>query len=235
MIQLVFRSSLAKKEINIREGIIDAGYIENIIAMLQNDSEKIYIIEPNEKIAQTIFLLLVKIIQLVLVGNREKLEITAKGIQGFGSMDRIDIPVNMAEEKVIDKEKIISTYQPISILPYDRYMVIIERKVKDQVQIFEAEAKICESKKIGLVNLYIPAKNYSHIKIPIYNNMGDIIEIPEETTIGYLTTEIENQLPDTIPDFLQLCEYTRRMLSAPTRTIGTDELGKLKPTLMDAT
>ncbi|KAG9293523.1 hypothetical protein G9A89_005526 [Geosiphon pyriformis] len=51
MIQLVSRSSLAKKEINIRGGIIDAGYIENIITMLQNDSEKTYIIEPNKKIA----------------------------------------------------------------------------------------------------------------------------------------------------------------------------------------
>ncbi|KAG9299640.1 hypothetical protein G9A89_020811 [Geosiphon pyriformis] len=35
MIQLASWSSLAKKGINIREGIIDAGYIENIIAMLQ--------------------------------------------------------------------------------------------------------------------------------------------------------------------------------------------------------
>ncbi|KAG9303575.1 hypothetical protein G9A89_018471 [Geosiphon pyriformis] len=61
MVQLVSRSSLAKKGINIRERIIDARYIGNIIAMLQNDSEKTYIIEPNEKIAQAIFLSLVKI------------------------------------------------------------------------------------------------------------------------------------------------------------------------------
>ncbi|KAG9294811.1 hypothetical protein G9A89_008503 [Geosiphon pyriformis] len=50
MIQLVSKSSLVKKEINIKEKIIDAGYVGNIIAMLQNNSEKIYIIEPNEKI-----------------------------------------------------------------------------------------------------------------------------------------------------------------------------------------
>ncbi|KAG9291689.1 hypothetical protein G9A89_022108 [Geosiphon pyriformis] len=80
MIQLASRSSLAKKGINIRRRIIDAEYVENIIAMLQNDSEKAYIIEPNEKIAQTIFLPLVKIAQLVSVGNRKKLRITAKGI-----------------------------------------------------------------------------------------------------------------------------------------------------------
>ncbi|KAG9303446.1 hypothetical protein G9A89_013773 [Geosiphon pyriformis] len=151
--------------------------------MLQNDSEKTYIIEPNKKIAQVIFLSLVKIAQLVSVRNRKKLEITAKEIQSFGFTSRIDVPINMAEKKIVDKGEIISTHQSISILPYDQYIVIIERKVKDQVQIFEAEATICELKKIRLVNLHIPAKNHSHIKILIYNNTRDIIKIPEGTTI----------------------------------------------------
>ncbi|KAG9286410.1 hypothetical protein G9A89_014576 [Geosiphon pyriformis] len=61
IVQLASRSSLVKKRINIRGKIIDAEYIGNIIAMLQNNSEKTYIIEPNKKIAQAIFLLLVKI------------------------------------------------------------------------------------------------------------------------------------------------------------------------------
>ncbi|KAG9286212.1 hypothetical protein G9A89_014198 [Geosiphon pyriformis] len=61
MIQLALKSSLAKKKINIKRGIIDAEYVENIITILQNNSEKIYIIEPNKKIAQTIFLSLIKI------------------------------------------------------------------------------------------------------------------------------------------------------------------------------
>ncbi|KAG9286080.1 hypothetical protein G9A89_022757 [Geosiphon pyriformis] len=95
-------SSLAKRGINKRREIINMGYVGNIIAMLQNDSEKAYIIKPNEKIAQAIFLLLVKIAQLVSVRNREELEITARGIQGFGSTSRIDVPVNMAEEEIID-------------------------------------------------------------------------------------------------------------------------------------
>ncbi|KAG9294554.1 hypothetical protein G9A89_008665 [Geosiphon pyriformis] len=80
MVQLASRSSLAKRGINIRGGIINAGYIGNIIAMLQNDSKKAYIIEPNKRIVQTIFLPLVKIAQLVLVRNREELGITARGI-----------------------------------------------------------------------------------------------------------------------------------------------------------
>ncbi|KAG9298645.1 hypothetical protein G9A89_012713 [Geosiphon pyriformis] len=61
IVQLTFRSSLVKKEINIKGGIIDTEYMGNIIAILQNDSEKAYIIELNKKIAQAIFLPLVKI------------------------------------------------------------------------------------------------------------------------------------------------------------------------------
>ncbi|KAG9307613.1 hypothetical protein G9A89_023178 [Geosiphon pyriformis] len=109
IVQLVSRSSLAKRGINIREGIIDTEYVGNIIAILQNNSKKTYVIEPNEKIVQTIFLSLVKIAQLVSIGNREELGITARGIQRFGSMSRVDIPVNMVEEEIIDKGEIIST------------------------------------------------------------------------------------------------------------------------------
>ncbi|KAG9306529.1 hypothetical protein G9A89_004726 [Geosiphon pyriformis] len=119
MVQLASRSSLAKKEINIKRGIIDAEYVENIIAMLQNNSEKAYIIEPNKKITQTIFLSLIKIVQLILMENRKKLGITAKEIQSFEFMNRIDVLVNMAEEKIIDKGEIISICQSIFILPYD--------------------------------------------------------------------------------------------------------------------
>ncbi|KAG9292954.1 hypothetical protein G9A89_016316 [Geosiphon pyriformis] len=80
MVQLAFRSSLAKKRINIKGKIIDAGYVGNIIAMLQNDSEKAYTIDPNKKIAQAIFLFLVKIAQLVSVRNRVKQTILEKEV-----------------------------------------------------------------------------------------------------------------------------------------------------------
>ncbi|KAG9286389.1 hypothetical protein G9A89_014555 [Geosiphon pyriformis] len=189
MVQLASRSSLAKREINISGGIIDAGYVENIIVMLQNNSEKTYIIEPNKKITQTIFLSLVKIVQLVSVGNRKKLGITVREIQGFGSTSRIDVPVNMTEEKIVDQGEIISMGQAIFIPSYSQYMI------------FEAEPNLCELGEIGLINFYIPAKDYSHIKIPIYNNTGNVIVIPAGTTIGYLSTKIEDQLPSTIPDF----------------------------------
>ncbi|KAG9291012.1 hypothetical protein G9A89_012884 [Geosiphon pyriformis] len=207
IVQLAFRSSLAKKGINIRGGIIDMGYVGNIITMLQNDSEKAYIIEPNEKIAQAIFLPLIRVAQLVSVRKREKLGITVRGIQGFGSTGRTDVLVNMAKEEIVGQRKIISTGQAISIPPYSQYMLTIEKKEKEQEQIFEAEATLCESEEIGLINLHIPAKSYSSIKIPIYNNTDNVISIPEGTTIGYLTTEIEDQPPNLIPDFPQLCGY----------------------------
>ncbi|KAG9295026.1 hypothetical protein G9A89_017820 [Geosiphon pyriformis] len=50
------------------------------------------------------------------------LEISATTM-GFESMGRIDVPVNMAEEEIIDKEEIIFTSQPIFIPPYDQYMM----------------------------------------------------------------------------------------------------------------
>ncbi|KAG9290057.1 hypothetical protein G9A89_010363 [Geosiphon pyriformis] len=207
IVQLASKSSLAKKGINIRGEIINTGYIRNIIAMLQNDSEKAYIIDLNKKIAQTIFLPLVKIAQLVLVGNKEELGIITKKIQGFRSIDKIDIPVNMAEKEVIDKGEIISNHQSISISPYDQYMLAIKREVKNQAQLFEAEATICESGEIGLTNLYILAKSPKNIKILIYNTTGSVIKIPKGIIIGYLTTKVEDQPPNHIPDFSQLCGY----------------------------
>ncbi|KAG9299189.1 hypothetical protein G9A89_013837 [Geosiphon pyriformis] len=141
------------------------------------------------------------------VESRKELRITARGIQQFGSTSRIDVPVNMAEEEIVDKGKIISTRQTISILPYDQYMLAIKREVKNQAQLFEAEATICESGEIGLTNLYISAKSSKNIKIPIYNTTGSVIKIPKGTIIGYLTTKVENQPPNHIPDFSQLCKY----------------------------
>ncbi|KAG9305919.1 hypothetical protein G9A89_016572 [Geosiphon pyriformis] len=182
MVQLASRSSLVKKGINIRGGIIDAGYVGNIITMLQNDSKKTYIIEPNKKIAQAIFLPLVRI---------------AQG----------DVSVNMTEEEIVNQGEIISTSQTISIPPYGQYIIGIKQEIKEQNQIVKTEPTLCESGEIGLINLYILAKDYSHIKIPIYNNTGNVIVIPAGTTIGYLSTEIEDQPPSTILDFPQLCGY----------------------------
>ncbi|KAG9284475.1 hypothetical protein G9A89_014079 [Geosiphon pyriformis] len=49
------------KRINVKGGIIDAGYTENIIIMLQNNLDRSYKIKSQEKIAQAIFLSLVSL------------------------------------------------------------------------------------------------------------------------------------------------------------------------------
>ncbi|KAG9286852.1 hypothetical protein G9A89_012402 [Geosiphon pyriformis] len=201
MVQLAFRSSLAKRGINIRGGIIDAEYVGNIIAMLQNDSEKMLYNRAQQKDSTD------NIPASGSVEKREELGITARGIQRFGSMNRINVSVNMAEEEIVGQGEIISTGQAISISSYNQYILAIKRKEKDQAQIFEAEASLCESGEIGLINLHIPAKDYSCIKIPIYNNTDNVINIPKKTIIRYLITEIEDQPPNPIPDFPQLCGY----------------------------
>ncbi|KAG9286045.1 hypothetical protein G9A89_022722 [Geosiphon pyriformis] len=134
MIQLVFRNSLVKKEINIRKGIIDAGYVGNIIAMLQNNSEKAYVIEPNERIAQAIFLPLMKIAQLVSMENRKELEITARGIQRFGLTGRIDVSVNMIKEEIIDQGEIISTARTIGTDKHGKFRPTSTDATKDITQ-----------------------------------------------------------------------------------------------------
>ncbi|KAG9295831.1 hypothetical protein G9A89_009060 [Geosiphon pyriformis] len=73
MIQVASQSSLAKKKIDIKGRIIDAGYIRNIVVMLQNNSDRPYKIESQEKIAQAIFLPLVKIPQLILKRDQKPL------------------------------------------------------------------------------------------------------------------------------------------------------------------
>ncbi|KAG9289645.1 hypothetical protein G9A89_014380 [Geosiphon pyriformis] len=109
------------------------------------------------KSSLAIFLPLVKIAQLVSVENRKELRITARGIQRFRFMGRIDIPINMAEEEVIDKEEIIST---INQFPF-HHMTI-----KNQAQLLKAEATICKLEEIELTNLYISAKSPKTSKFP---------------------------------------------------------------------
>ncbi|KAG9298598.1 hypothetical protein G9A89_000817 [Geosiphon pyriformis] len=63
MVQITFRFSLTSKKINVREGIIDAGYTKNITVILQNETDKPFKIEHAEKIAQAIYLSLINILE----------------------------------------------------------------------------------------------------------------------------------------------------------------------------
>ncbi|KAG9300719.1 hypothetical protein G9A89_023517 [Geosiphon pyriformis] len=179
MVQVASRSSLAKKEIDIKRGIIDASYIGNIIMMLQNNLNRLYKIESQEKIAQAIFLPLVKILQLTLLG------VTVQEINGFKSSRRGNVPVNFTEENS-NQVKFINT-----------------DTIQDQALLFKASPKICSLTNVA--NLYLPAKAYKHFKIPIHNPTEDVIEIPKGTLISSISADIQNpEKPQSIPDFAQL-------------------------------
>ncbi|KAG9291628.1 hypothetical protein G9A89_022047 [Geosiphon pyriformis] len=96
MVQIAFRSSLANKRINIRGGVIDAGYIGDITIMLQNKTDKSFKIEHAEKIAQAIYLPLINSLGLQSVNNREQLGKSERGMQGFGSTEQFTVPANIA-------------------------------------------------------------------------------------------------------------------------------------------
>jgi len=59
--QLMSRSSLAQKGIDVKGGTIDSGYTGNISVILFNRSHEDYTIQPNDKITQAVFLQLAKI------------------------------------------------------------------------------------------------------------------------------------------------------------------------------
>ncbi|KAG9306690.1 hypothetical protein G9A89_004237 [Geosiphon pyriformis] len=88
MVQIASRSLLVSKGINIRRGVIDAGYTRDITIMLQNETDKPFKIEHAKKIAQAIYLSLINISGLQSVNNREQL----RGTQGFGSTERFTVP-----------------------------------------------------------------------------------------------------------------------------------------------
>ncbi|KAG9302801.1 hypothetical protein G9A89_009578 [Geosiphon pyriformis] len=84
MVQITSRSSLASKKINVRGGIINAGYTGNITVILQNKTDKPFKIEYAEKIAQAIYLSLINISGLQLINQREQLGKSKRGTQEIG-------------------------------------------------------------------------------------------------------------------------------------------------------
>ncbi|KAG9285602.1 hypothetical protein G9A89_009242 [Geosiphon pyriformis] len=216
MVQVAFRSSLAKKGINVKGGIINAKYTENIIVMLQNNSDRSYKIESHDKIIQAIFLPLMKIPQLTLVTTHEKLGLTAQGINGFRSNGKKNVLVNLTEEDS-DQVELIYTNTVISIPPYQQYILKVNWKIQDQALLFEANPEICSLADI--TNLYLSAKAYKHFKIPIYNPIEDVIEIPEKTLISSISTDIQNPKKlQFIPDFTQLflfCDIISQVWNLP--------------------
>ncbi|KAG9299687.1 hypothetical protein G9A89_006403 [Geosiphon pyriformis] len=230
IVQVASRSSLAKKEINIKRGIIDAGYTGNIIMMLQNNSDRPYKIESQEKIAQAIFLPLVKIPQLTPVTTQEELGLTARGMNRFGSSGRGNVLVNFMEEDS-DQVEFIHTNTVISISSYQQYIFKMNQKIQDQALLFKASPKICSLANVA--NLYLPAKAHKHFKILIHNLTEDVIKISEGTLISSISTNSQNsEKLQSIPDFTQLflfCDITSQVWNLPKENylFTSEEINKL--------
>jgi deoxyuridine 5'-triphosphate nucleotidohydrolase len=110
MCQVMSRSSLAKQGINVKGGVIDSGYTGNISVIIQNDSEEDFLLKPQQKIAQLVFLQLASIDSLQPVETRKELGQTSRGTDGFGSTDLTEAQTYFLEqereEKIIEQRKL---------------------------------------------------------------------------------------------------------------------------------
>ncbi|KAG9290182.1 hypothetical protein G9A89_022158 [Geosiphon pyriformis] len=132
MVQITSQSSLASKEINVRGGIIDAGYTGDIT------------IKHAEKIAQAIYLPLINILGLQLVNQREQLGKSDRGTQNFGSTGRFTVPVNIALNIQNESHQILRLPQPITISPFREHPEIYTcPKPTTTQQIFESNEQVC--------------------------------------------------------------------------------------------
>ncbi|KAG9298200.1 hypothetical protein G9A89_002688 [Geosiphon pyriformis] len=204
----MLRSSLTKKGISIQGGVIDSEYIRNLMVLLQNNSEKPYTIESKKKIAQAIFLPLVKIGKFMSVKNHEELLQTMRKTFGFGSTEK-RIEANFAET-IEEKDEVIKTEQSIMLLSYGKSEIRIKRTIKEKDLIFEPYPETCQQFLIGLTNLFIPANKAQWIKISITNTTKESVYIPENTIIEYLGMELENALiPQKILNFSEITLYCK--------------------------
>ncbi|KAG9291813.1 hypothetical protein G9A89_012098 [Geosiphon pyriformis] len=237
MVQIASRLSLAKKGISVQREVIDSGYTENLMVLLQNNSEKPYTIEFKKKIAQAIFLPLVKIGKFVPVENCEELSQTTRETFGF-RLTRKEIEANFAET-IEKKSKVIKNEQSIMFLPYEKSEIRIKRTIKEKDLIFKLYPKTCQQFFIGLTNFFIPVDKAQWIKIPITNTTEELIYIPEDTIIGYLGMELENastlQEILNFPEIVLYCELTSINWQQPLECYQfmPEELAKLNIGTMD--
>jgi deoxyuridine 5'-triphosphate nucleotidohydrolase len=129
--QLKSRSSLIKKGIKVKAGIIDAGYTGDIGIYLFNNSNTTQQIQPNERIAQAIFLPLINISNLKEVNTREELGQTSRGQNGFESTgtDKLLNILEEYEEKY--EEKDLEDQPLLKILEEMEQQVILDIEVKE--------------------------------------------------------------------------------------------------------
>ncbi|KAG9295317.1 hypothetical protein G9A89_021248 [Geosiphon pyriformis] len=190
MVQITSRFSLASKGINVRGGIIDAGYTGDITVMLQNETDKPFKIEHAEKIAQAIYLPLINISGLQLVNQREQLRKSDKGTQGFGLTGRFTVPVNIALNTQNKSHQILRLPQPITISPFGEHLEIyICTKPTTTQQIFESNEQVCLEHNILIPNIYI-LEETKKVRVTFYNPNNYPIILLNNLEIGVIYSNI---------------------------------------------
>ncbi|KAG9289876.1 hypothetical protein G9A89_015456 [Geosiphon pyriformis] len=209
MVQITSWFSLASKEINIRGGIIDAGYTGDITVMLQNETDKPFKIEHAEKIAQAIYLLLINISGLQLVNQREQLEKSDKKTQGFSSTGRFTVPVNIAFNTWNESHQILGLSQPITISPFGEHSEIYTcPKPTTTQQIFESNEQVCLEHNILIPNIYI-LKRTKKVRVNFYNPNNYPIILLNNLEIGVIHSNIfQQELLQTVSDFSEIIGHS---------------------------
>ncbi|KAG9284899.1 hypothetical protein G9A89_006277 [Geosiphon pyriformis] len=209
MVEIAFRSLLVSKKINIRGGIIDTGYTENITIMLQNETDKSFRIEHAKKIAQAIYLLLINISGLQSVKNREQLGKSERGTQGFGLTGRFTVPVNIALNAQNKSHQIFQLPQPITISSFgEHYEIYTCSKPTTTQQIFESNEQICLKHEISISNVYIP-KEIKKFQVTFYNPNNYSIVLLNKLEIGIIHNNIfQDEKPQIVSNFIEIIRHT---------------------------
>ncbi|KAG9304669.1 hypothetical protein G9A89_021449 [Geosiphon pyriformis] len=209
MVQIASRSLLSSKGINIRGGVIDAGYTGDITIMLQNETDKPFKIEHAKKIAQAIYLLLINILELQSVNNREQLGKSERETQDFGSTGRFTVPVNIALNTQNESYQILQLPQPITISPFEKHHEIYTcSKSTTTQQIFESNEQICLKHEILIPNVYIP-KGMKKFQITFYNPNNYPIVLLNKLEIGIIHSNIfQEEDPQIVFNFIEIVRHT---------------------------
>ncbi|KAG9302276.1 hypothetical protein G9A89_008767 [Geosiphon pyriformis] len=175
IVQVASRSSLAKKEIDKHHHDATEQFGQTLQNRMTRKDCPSYLLTPSQN-------------------TPINPSLTARGINGSGSSERRNVPVNFMEKD--------------------------NNQIQDQALLFEASPEICSLADIA--NLYLLAKAHKHFKIPIHNLTEDVIKIPEGTLVSSISTDIQNpEKPQSIPDFAQLflfCDIILQVWNLPKKS-----------------
>ncbi|KAG9287377.1 hypothetical protein G9A89_023749 [Geosiphon pyriformis] len=194
------------KKINVREGIIDAGYTEDITVMLQNETDKPFKIGYAEKIAQAIYLPLINISGLQLVNQREQLGKSERGIQGFGSTGCFTVSVNIALNEQKESHQILQLPQPITISPFGEhpeiYIFLLNNLEIGIIysNIFQQELPQTVPNFSEIIGHSLPKINPN----PSSENYHIVMEKLSRINMGQLEPQQQNQFKKLIADFADI-------------------------------